>query len=184
MLLVACLSIPAMAISRTHSEMLHLKYVHENKLDTGVIDAFDQIKNLAGGWEGTFQWSGSRTSHGKMDAKYYLTGNGTAVVEDLLMDGKPMMTSVYHLDGPTLRITHYCAAGNQPRLKAGSIDDAKKIIHFEFVDITNLPSPASPHVHGLDMQFLDKDHISLIFDFKKADAESFEHVELTRTKNI
>jgi hypothetical protein len=33
------------------------------------------------------------------------------------------------------------AAGNQPRLKAGSIDLSKNLIRFDFVDITNLASP-------------------------------------------
>ncbi len=31
-------------------------------------------------------------------------------------------------------MTHYCAAGNQPRLKAASIDQEKKIIHFTYLD--------------------------------------------------
>src|SRR5438309_11983397 len=44
-----------------------------------------------------------------MNAKYYLTGNGTTVVENLIVDGNANMTTVYHLDGADLRATHYCS---------------------------------------------------------------------------
>ena len=152
-------------------------------IDTGATKAFSHIKSLAGDWEGTYKWSGGRTSQGKMDAKYYLTGNGSAVVEDLLVDGKPMMTTVYHLDGPALRMTHYCGAGNQPRLKLNTIDEEKKTIHFEFVDATNLASLSDPHVDQLEVDFKDDNHITLVFTFKQANITSYEHIELSRAKN-
>src|SRR5512137_1642123 len=80
--------------------------------------ALSKLSALAGEWEGTYQWTGARSDHGTMGARYYVTGNGTSLVEDLVQEGKPTMTSVYHLDGNDLRVTHFCAAGNQPRLKA------------------------------------------------------------------
>lgn len=67
------------------------------------------------------KWSGGRSAKGKMDAEYYTSGNGSAVVENLLSDGKPTMTTVYHLDGDALRATHFCALQSQPRLKAARI---------------------------------------------------------------
>ena len=93
--------------------------------------ALNQLKTLAGNWEGTFEWTGARSANGAMKATYYTTGNGSAVVENLIMENAPVMTSVYHLDGADLRITHFCAAQNQPRLKAGQIDLAKGIIDFD-----------------------------------------------------
>jgi hypothetical protein len=151
--------------------------------DSSARKALARISRLAGDWTGSFQWSGGRSAKGKMDARYYSTGNGTAMVEDLLMDGKPMMTTVYHLDGPALHMTHYCAAGNQPRLKATTIDEQGSAIHFEFIDATNLSDPSAPHVTGLDLQIHDEDHIVLVFTFRKADSLSYEHIELSRTKN-
>src|SRR5437763_1398708 len=61
--------------------------------------ALDQLKTLAGNWEGTFEWTGARTANGPMNATYYTTGNGSAVVENLITENAPVMTSVYHLDG-------------------------------------------------------------------------------------
>ncbi len=80
-------------------------------------DTFNLLKALVGDWQGSYEWLG-KNRKGPINARYYLTGNGTAVVEDLIVDGNANMTTVYHLDGADLRATHYCAAGNQPRLKA------------------------------------------------------------------
>jgi hypothetical protein len=142
--------------------------------------ALAQLRGLAGDWEGSLQWTGARTATGKMNATYYETGNGSAVVENLTVDGVPSMTSVYHLDGADLRMTHYCGAQNQPRLKAHQIDVAKGILDFDFVDATNLRSADAPHVYGLEMRLLDADHITLAFLFEAGDKRSKEFIDLKR----
>ena len=144
--------------------------------------AFEKLHALAGNWEGTFVWSGARTASGKMKAQYYVTSNGSAVVENLIVDGTLSMTSVYHLDGPDLRMTHFCGAQNQPRLKASAIDLDKGLVIFSFVDITNLRSPTAGHVRGLELRFLDPDHIKLRFLFTGDGKESDELVDLKREK--
>lgn len=55
---------------------------HEHGDTTSHTDnaMFDSIKQLAGEWRGNFKWTGGQERHGQMDAKYYLTGNGSAVV--------------------------------------------------------------------------------------------------------
>ena len=141
--------------------------------------ALAQLRGLAGEWEGSFEWIG-RTAAGKMNATYAVTGNGSAVVENLTVDGVPSMTTVYHLDGADLRMTHYCAAQNQPRLKASQIDIAKGILNFDFVDATNLRSPDAPHVYGLEMRLLDADHITLAFLFEGGGKRSKELIDLKR----
>lgn len=142
--------------------------------------ALTQLRALAGEWEGSFEWSGARTATGKVNATYSETGNGSAVVENLAMDGVPSMTSVYHLDGADLRMTHYCAAQNQPRLRARQIDITKGILDFEFVDATNLRSPDAPHVYGLEMRLLNADHITLAFLFEGSGKRSRELIDLKR----
>src|SRR5881227_3335701 len=100
--------------------------------------ALNQLKTLAGNWEGVFEWRGARSGSGAMKVTYYTTGNGSAVVENLIMENAPVMASVYHLDGADLRMTHFCGAQNQPRLKAGRVDLAHGAVDFGFVDVTNL----------------------------------------------
>jgi hypothetical protein len=142
--------------------------------------AFEALRALSGHWQGTFAWSGASAASGKLEAEYYLTGNGSALVENLIMDGTPSMTSVYHLDGADLRMTHYCAAQNQPRLRASSVDLEHGQITFSFVDITNLSSPTAGHVEGLDVRVLGPNHVTLRFHFKAAGKDADELVDLTR----
>ncbi len=142
--------------------------------------AFDWISGLAGDWEGSFQWSGGRSDKGQMKANYYATGHGSAVVENLGDGNQPSMTSVYHPDGPDLRMTHYCGTGIQTRMKAAAIDEKEKSVRFDFVDITNMPNPSAGHVHGFELRIRDANHITLIFRFLGNGVESIEHIELIR----
>jgi hypothetical protein len=144
--------------------------------------ALSQIKALTGNWSGTFQWTGGRNDSGSMNATYYLTGNGSAVVENLINDSAPVMTSVYHLDGHDLRMTHFCGAQNQPRLKARRIDLDHGAIDFEFVDATNLRSSYAPHVRGLEIRLVDANHLTLTFLFQSGSVESREEINLRRTE--
>lgn len=105
--------------------------------------AFERLKQLVGTWQGHHT-----TPDGPpMEVDYRLTGNGTALVERLFAGSPHEMTSVYYLDGAELVLTHYCAMGNQPRMKlvAGGHDGDLK---FDFVGGTNLDVATSTHIHG------------------------------------
>jgi hypothetical protein len=146
--------------------------------ETPADHSFKHLKELVGDWEGTYEWSHGRTESGKLKASYYLTGNGSALVENLIMGGSSMMTTVYHLDGHDLRMTHYCGAKNQPRLKASRIEES--VIEFAFVDVTNAGvSPA--YVNGCRIQFLEGDRLNLRFTFGGGSGNgAIENIVLTR----
>jgi hypothetical protein len=128
------------------------------------VHLFERMRSLAGEWRGTYQWSGGSSASGELRATYYLTGNSSALVEDLVMGDAPTMTTVYHLDGPDLRMTHFCAAKNQPRLKAVHIDENAGVASFQLVDVTN--ATANPaYVDAFAMQIRDADNLSLRFEF-------------------
>ncbi|HJY53362.1 MAG TPA: hypothetical protein VKD89_05000 [Candidatus Udaeobacter sp.] len=150
--------------------------------ETEGSKALAQMKALTGNWSGAFQWTGGRNDSGSMNATYYVTGNGSAVVENLINGSTPVMTSVYHLDGRDLRMTHFCGAQNQPRLKARRVDLHHGAIDFEFVDATNLRSPDAPHVHGLEIRLIDPNHLTLTFLFQNGSVESREEINLKRTE--
>jgi hypothetical protein len=103
-------------------------------------DTFNLIKALAGDWQGSYEWIGKNRKV-PMNARYYLTGNGTAVVEDLIIDGNPNMTTVYH--GRRRSARDPLLSRRQPRLKATSTDDDNKLVKFHMVDITNMPNSGS-----------------------------------------
>jgi hypothetical protein len=125
---------------------------------------FERIRALVGEWQGTYEWTGGRTGSGNLRATYALTGAGSVVMEHLLMsDGVPSMSSLYHLDGADLRVTHFCGARNQPRLKADMIGVAAQEVDFGFVDVTGLTS--NGYVQRASLQIVDADHINITFEF-------------------
>ena len=146
---------------------------------TPASNALVKLRALTGEWEGTLEWSGARTGTGTLKASYHLAGNKSAVIEDLMMgnDRDPSMMSVYHLDGADLRMTHYCAAQNQPRLKATRIDEDR--IAFSFVDATNLTAQPA-HVEALEIRFVSPSKLILEFTFDAHGKKSVEHIELKR----
>jgi len=148
--------------------------------DNSAAAALAKLASLAGEWEGPFEWTGARTGTGRMNVAYSVTGYGSAVVENLAVGGVPSMMSVYHIDGADLRMTHYCGARNQPRLKARRIDLASGAVDFAFVDITNVRSADDPHVYGVEIRFRDTDHFTLTFLFEGSGKKSREQIDLTR----
>ena len=143
----------------------------------------ERLRGLAGEWEGTLEWSGARSGTGSVRASYSTTGYGSAVVENLYMGNSelPSMTSVYHVDGSDLRMTHFCGARNQPRLKASRIDEAGGIVQLAFVDGTGLVEHPA-HVAGVESRFLSNDRLVVRFTFEGDGKTSIEHIELSRTR--
>ncbi|MDX2197968.1 MAG: hypothetical protein SF069_03235 [Phycisphaerae bacterium] len=115
----------------------------------------DRLKTLEGSWQ-----SGDENGDGKPDTHvFYRVVSGGSAVAEFLMPGDPHeMVSVYHLDGDQLMMTHYCALGNQPRMKAVSLSDSAAI-KFDFVDGTNM-KPTDMHIHSLTLTMVDSDHIT------------------------
>lgn len=74
------------------------------------------------------------------------------------------MLSVYHRDGDKLLMTHYCAAGNQPKFQA-KIDEKTGDLLFEFVGGSNLNAQQDPHIHGGRIHFTDANSMESEWDF-------------------
>jgi hypothetical protein len=105
--------------------------------------AFERLKALSGSWKGHHT-----TPDGpEMTVEYALTGNGTAVMERLFAGSPHEMLSVYYLDAGELVLTHYCAMGNQPRMKLVS-GGPNGELRFDFVGGTNLDPARSTHIHS------------------------------------
>ena len=76
--------------------------------------AFEKLKSLAGEWTGQ---TGQEGKVQEVSAVYKTTSNGSVVMETLFPGSPHEMVTVYYLDGEHLVLVHYCAAGNQPRMK-------------------------------------------------------------------
>ena len=109
--------------------------------------AFEQLKKLVGTWEGTGEDKG-------MKVIYRLTGAGTTLIETQLAGTAMEMVSMYHMDGPDLIMTHYCAAGNQPTMKYVPGDG--KSLDFDFLKGSNM-KPTDMHIHAARIRILSSD---------------------------
>jgi hypothetical protein len=114
-----------------------------------------RLKALAGTWTG-------KASHGDgapMDATviWGVTGGGTAVTETIFPGTAHEMMSVYTVDGDDLVLTHYCAAGNQPSMKAAPGADARSIA-FDFTHGANM-KVADHHMHSAVITFVAEDRL-------------------------
>ncbi|HEV2947205.1 MAG TPA: hypothetical protein VGX70_07500 [Gemmataceae bacterium] len=124
----------------------------EKKAEGHKFPGLDPFAQLAGEWEGR-EVSGKNTEQ-DLKAKYKVTSAGSAVVETLFPDSPHEMVTIICPDGDKLVLTHYCALGNQPRMK-GKIEANK--VAFKFDSATNLKSDNDPHMHEVTYTFVDKD---------------------------
>jgi hypothetical protein len=119
---------------------------------TDAEKAFAAIKSMSGTWEGKM----SEGQLARVDFK--VVSGGSAVLSEILGSGPEDMISMFHLDGPNrLLVTHYCGAGNQPRMQAALSPDGKTVT-FTYVDATNLATPDAGHMQRLAVTMLDNDH--------------------------
>ena len=135
---------------------------------------FDQLKTLVGDWEGKGPDGGTAT------VSYRLTSGGSALVETLKPGNGEEMVTIYHADGNSLAMTHYCMLNNQPRMRAN--DASGKEIHFKQVDITNLPDPAAPHMSQLALVMEDADHLTHNWTMSQGGENEVHTFRFTRKK--
>ena len=138
--------------------------------------AFARLKSLAGEWEGN-------TDKGKVRLSYEVISGGNAVAEHESGGQIPAMLTVYHLDGNRLLLTHYCAAGNQPRMEATAFDPQTGELRFKFLDATNLASPGAGHMHNVTFHFVDNNHLATDWQFFENGQQKFsESAQYTRVR--
>ncbi|MAG58507.1 MAG: hypothetical protein CMJ83_19640 [Planctomycetes bacterium] len=116
--------------------------------------AFDRLQAVAG------TWRCSSTKGWKSRVSLQSIARGTVLAEtDDQMNAHPgeAMLTVFHMDGERLLLTHYCVAGNQPRLVATAFDEKLDEIRFEFLDGTDLPSRDVGHMDSCVYRFSGPD---------------------------
>ncbi len=132
--------------------------------------ALDRIRALAGEWEGT------NSKGDPVRMVFEVIGDGSSVMERLIMKGEHPhdMLTLYHMDGDRLMLTHYCAAGNQPRMHLASQSDREA--RFEFLDATGLASPDAGHMRRAVVTFEGPDRISSAWTWFEGGKEQFTEV--------
>jgi hypothetical protein len=99
--------------------------------------SFQQIKSLAGTWEGTLTTFPASDYQGKhLHVSLRVTSSGNAVMHEMKVPGEPddPITMLY-VNNNRLFLTHYCDAGNRPRMTATASADGKTIT-FNLMDVS------------------------------------------------
>ena len=137
--------------------------------------SFDQLKALAGSWESTLD--------GKpMHVSLRVTSMGNALLHEMKGPGPDDPITMFHLDGDRLVLTHFCDAGNQPRMAATISPDGKTIV-FNFLDATNLLSSQAGHMQRVTFTLIDADHHSERWEFAMVDGKQMGGLlDLKRSK--
>jgi hypothetical protein len=165
--LLALLAAFALVTRATGEDKAHAKAAKQSGLD--------RFKQLAGDWVGKMSDDGKEWQDAT--AKYTVTSAGNAVVETLGPGSPHEMVTVIHQDGKALALTHYCAIGNQPYMKAEDKPDSNKFA-FEFARGSNMDSDKDFHMHSVTYTFVDKDTLQASWtsynDGKKVGTASFE----------
>ncbi len=81
-------------------------------------------------------WTAATSDGRRVRESFRLASNNSVLVETFTTASGRETVTVYHPDGDGLMLTHYCAQGNQPRLRM--FDAAGDRARFAFVDATNL----------------------------------------------
>ena len=131
---------------------------------------FDRLKALAGDWDATSPEGNSRIT-------FTVISNGTAVMESMTHEN---MVTVYHPDGDSVFMTHYCAVGNQPRMRARRSETDS--MTFQFVDVANLKGIGAGRMQRLTIKFEDADHITEEWTWKEGKKETTSVFHLRRAK--
>ncbi len=107
--------------------------------------AFERLKSLAGTWEGK---AGDEKA-GPPATVVYRVASGGSVVQETLFPGTPHeMISMYHMADGSLVMTHYCALGNQPRMKLDTRASSAGRLVFAFDGGSNFDPAKDPHIHS------------------------------------
>jgi hypothetical protein len=126
--------------------------------------SFTQLKTLAGAWQGPVTVEPPQPDMGSavMQLTLRVTSRGNALVHEMKEAGTPDDPAHYdhpvtmlYLEADHLLLTHYCDAGNRPRMVARASADGKKV-EFDFLDVAG--GTEYGHMHHAVFTFVDANH--------------------------
>ena len=140
------------------------------------MSGFDRLKTLVGTWEAPNPQGKTLTS------TIRLVSNGTALEETFQSTEDDQMVTLYTPNGKGLAMTHYCAAGNQPRMETPAVTGDQKEFEFSLTGITNLANPNAGHMRHLLIQVADQDHFTEKWTWRENGKDLVRTLHFKRTK--
>jgi len=156
---------------------------------TAAQKSFDQLKSLAGAWQGAVTvvppMADMADTHAEITMR--VTSRGHALVHEMKGAGTPddpakydHPVTMFYLDGDRLLLTHYCDAGNRPRMTARVSPDGKQV-EFDFLDVSGRTDYG--HMQHALFTIVDANHHTEDWTFMMpGDKPMHAHMDLQRTK--
>lgn len=114
----------------------------------------DELFATVAALEGRWEMAGE---DGPQYIEFHVSSNGSAVREVMFPGTANEMTNMYTLDGNSLVMTHYCAGGNQPHMRATSLEDGH--LAFTAFGVSDLASPDAVYMGDMTLFIEDEDHV-------------------------
>ncbi len=152
--------------------------------------SFDKLKALAGSWEGKVTTVPPMDGMGNgalLQVSLRVTSRGNALVHEMKAAGTPddpthydHPVTMFYLDGDRLILTHYCDAGNRPRMAARTSPDGK-VVEFDFLDLSG--GTENGHMDHAVFTVIDANHHTEDWTYMMpGDKPMHAHFDLQRTK--
>jgi hypothetical protein len=151
--------------------------------------SFTELKSLAGSWEGRVTTTPKQPEMDGTTIQISLrvTSRGNALVHEMYAAGTAEDPTKYdhpvtmlYLDGDRLLLTHYCDAGNRPRMVAKT-SAGGKTVEFEFIDVSG--STEYGHMEHAVFTFVDANHHTEDWTYMMPGDKPLQaHFELRRAK--
>ncbi|MBA3585091.1 MAG: hypothetical protein H0W36_11295 [Gemmatimonadetes bacterium] len=175
LVLVMSMSAPALAQPRA-DESLAAVASPDSK------EAFDKLKTLAGSWVGQLTTFPREPAVDGNFAQISMrvTSLGNALVHEMSISGRPdHPLTMFHLEDDRFVATHYCDAGNRPRM-VGTVSPDGTTVEFQFLDLSGQNQYG--HMHGVLFTFIDENHHTQDWTWMQPDDKPVRvHFDLQRT---
>ena len=155
----ALMSLPQLALAQMN---------HPAPAPADAQKIFTALKSLSGSWVGAVQtfprMPTVETIGDSMRITMRVLSRGNTIVHEMHGANKPddptkydhPVTVIYLNEDGKLMLTHYCDAGNRPRMTATMSADGK-VIDFDFVDISGRHDRTG-HMQHATFTLIDADH--------------------------
>lgn len=152
--------------------------------------SFDRLKTLAGQWQGPVKVEPPQPEmgdHSNIQVSLRVASRGNALVHEMFEPGKGDDPARYdhpvtmlYLDGDRLLLTHYCDAGNRPRMVARTSPDGKTF-EFDFLDLSG--GNQYGHMYHAVFTIVDPNHHTEDWTYiMPGDKRVHAHSDLERAK--
>jgi hypothetical protein len=190
MLPVVLISLTTVAFAQSDAQKSDAQKSVNKPAQSDAEKSFTQLKTLAGTWQGRFAVDPPQAD---MDTSkptqitMRVTSRGNALVHEMAEVGTQddptrhdHPVTMFYLDGGRLLLTHYCDAGNRPRMTARTSPDGKTV-EFDFLDVAG--SLQYGHMQHAVFTVIDANHHTEDWTYMMpGDKPMHAHIDLKRAQ--